>query len=82
MVALACQKPKELGYAQDLWTTRLLAKHVRQHGGAAGHPSLQHLARGTAALLGVRPPRRRIASRGTGVCGVAVAPILQALNWP
>jgi len=25
-VALACQKPKELGYAQELWTTRLLAQ--------------------------------------------------------
>ena len=31
VVALACQKPKELGYAQELWTTRLLAQHVRQH---------------------------------------------------
>ena len=51
VVALACQKPKELGYAQELWTTSLLAQHVRQQGGAAGHASLQHLARGTVSKI-------------------------------
>jgi len=51
MVALACQKPKELGYAQELWTTRLLAKHVRKHCRAAGHPSLQRLGRGTVSKV-------------------------------
>lgn len=51
VVALACQKPKELGYAQELWTTSLLAHHVRQQGGAAGHVSLQHLARGTVSKI-------------------------------
>jgi transposase len=51
VVALACQKPKELGYAQELWTTRLLAKHVRKYCTAAGHPSLQHLARGTVSKI-------------------------------
>lgn len=51
VVALACQKPQELGYAQELWTTSLLARHVRQQGGAAGHASLQHLARGTVSKI-------------------------------
>ena len=51
MVALACQKPKELGYAQELWTTRLLTKHVRNHCRAAGHASLQRLARGTVSKI-------------------------------
>ena len=51
VVALACQKPKDLGYAQELWTTRLLAKHVRPHWGAAGHPSVQRLARGTVSKI-------------------------------
>ncbi len=56
VVALARQKPKHLGYAQELWTTRLLAKHVRKHGVAAGHPSLQHLARGTVSkILSAQP---------------------------
>jgi len=51
VVALACQKPKDLGYAQELWTTRLLAKHARKHAVAAGHPSLHHLARGTVSKI-------------------------------
>jgi transposase len=51
VVALACQKPKELGYAQELWTTRLLAKHARKHGVAAGHASLQRLSRGTVSKI-------------------------------
>ena len=29
LVALACQKAKELGYPHELWTTRLLAAHAR-----------------------------------------------------
>src|SRR5713226_3987383 len=31
VVDLACQKPKDLGYAQELWTMRLVAKHIRKH---------------------------------------------------
>src|SRR5215469_13569657 len=57
VVNLACQKPKELGYAQELWTTRLLAKHIRNHGRAAGH---EHLAmrRGTVSkILAAHPVR-------------------------
>ena len=30
VVSLACQKPKEMGYPHELWTTRLLARHVRE----------------------------------------------------
>jgi transposase len=41
----ACQKPKELGYSYELWTYGLLQKHVREHGAAAGHPSLSKLSR-------------------------------------
>jgi transposase len=51
VVSLACQKPKDLGYAQELWTTRLLAKHVRDHCAAAGHPSLAKLGRGTVSKI-------------------------------
>jgi transposase len=51
VVSLACQKPKELGYAQELWTTRLLAQHVRSHCQTAGHPSLAKLGRGTVSKL-------------------------------
>jgi transposase len=51
VVSLACQKPKELGYAQELWTTRLLAEHVRKHGHRAGHASLAKLGRGTVSKI-------------------------------
>jgi transposase len=51
VTALACQKPKELGNAQELWTTRLLAKHVQKHCEAAGHPSLKKLGRGTVSKI-------------------------------
>jgi transposase len=51
VVALACQKPKGLGYAQEFWTTRLLARHVRKHCEAAGHASLAKLGRGTVSKI-------------------------------
>ncbi len=41
----ACQQPKDLGYAQELWTYRLLTRHVRQHGPAAGYTELERLSR-------------------------------------
>ncbi len=41
----ACQKPKELGYAYELWTYKLLTAHVRRHCVGSGHPALQKLSR-------------------------------------
>ena len=41
----ACQKPKDLGYAYELWTYALLQSHVRKHCVAASHPSLRGLSR-------------------------------------
>ena len=51
VVSLACVKPKALGYPEELWTTRLLASHVRAHWEQAGHPSLAKLARGTVSKI-------------------------------
>jgi transposase len=51
LVALACRKAKELGHPHELWTTRLLAAHARQHGPTAGHPSLAKLAQGTVCKI-------------------------------
>jgi hypothetical protein len=50
LVALACRKPKELGYPHELWTTRLLAAHARDRGPAAGHPSPSKLDQGNIIL--------------------------------
>jgi len=51
VVALACRKAKELGYPHEVWTTRLLAAHARQHGPAAGHACLGDLAQGTVCKI-------------------------------
>src|SRR3984893_1831554 len=37
LVSLARDKAKDHGYPHELWTTRLLARHAREHGAAAGH---------------------------------------------
>jgi len=50
LVSLACRKAKELGYPHELWTTRLLARHAREHG-AAGHECLANLVQGTVCKI-------------------------------
>jgi transposase len=51
LVSLACEKAKAFGYPHELWTTRLLARHAREHGPAAGHPCLAKLAQGTVCKI-------------------------------
>ena len=34
VVDIACRKAKDLGYPHESWTTRLLARHAREHGRA------------------------------------------------
>jgi hypothetical protein len=51
VVHLACTKPKELGYASELWTRQALADHVRGHAAAAGHPSLALAAKATVQRI-------------------------------
>jgi len=58
VVHLACSKPKELGYAAELWTRKSLAQHVRQHAAEAGHPSLTRAAKATVhRILAAQPLR-------------------------
>jgi transposase len=49
LVSLACRKAKELRYPHELWTTRLLARHAREHGPAEGHLCLAKVVQGTCA---------------------------------
>ena len=51
LVSLACQKAKDFGYRHELWTTRLLARHVRDHAASAGHPSVANVAQGTICKI-------------------------------
>src|SRR6185436_3110112 len=46
-----CDKAKEHGYPHELWTTRLLARHAREHGPAAGHECLANLVQGTVCKI-------------------------------
>lgn len=48
---LACVKPKELGYAAELWTRQALATHVRKHSVAQGYPALARAAKATAQRI-------------------------------
>jgi len=47
VVNLACTKPKEHGYAAEVWSLRLLAKHARKHAPEAGHSCLANAAKAT-----------------------------------
>src|ERR1700680_4840832 len=51
LVSLACDKAKEHGYPHELWTTRLLARHARENGPAAGHDCLANLVQGTVCKI-------------------------------
>src|SRR5256884_4705627 len=51
LVSLACDKAKDHGYPHELWTTRLLARHAREHGPAAGHDCLANLVQGTVCKI-------------------------------
>jgi hypothetical protein len=51
LVSLACRNAKEFGYPHELWTTRLLAHHAREHGPAQGHACLANLAQGTVCKI-------------------------------
>ena len=51
LVSLACDKAKEHGYPHELWTTRLLACHAREHAPRAGHKCLANLVQGTVCKI-------------------------------
>ena len=51
LVSLACDKAKEHGYPHELWTTRLLARHAREHGPTSGHECLARLVQGTVCKI-------------------------------
>src|SRR5438132_276572 len=51
LVSLACDKAKDHGYPHELWTTRLLARHAREHGAVAGHGCLAKLVQGSVCKI-------------------------------
>jgi transposase len=58
VVNLACTKPKEHGYAAELWTFAHLAKHTRIHAPTAGHECLSQAGKATIyRILKAHPVR-------------------------
>lgn len=59
VVNLACVKPKDLGYAAELWTRSTLASHVRKTAVEAGFPMLAKAGKATVhrilAAAAVKP---------------------------
>ena len=56
VVHLACCKPKDLGYAAEVWSRSALARHVRRHAAEAGYPSLKRAAKATVQrILAAQP---------------------------
>ena len=51
VVSIACQKPKDLGYASKIWTMDALAKHIRNYCQQAGYPALSRLVKGTVSKI-------------------------------
>jgi transposase len=47
VIHLACSKPKDLGYAAEVWTRSALARHVRVRARKAGYASLARAAKAT-----------------------------------
>lgn len=45
VLSVACQKPIDLGYAQETWTYSLLVKHLRQHCESQGHSCLAKIGK-------------------------------------
>jgi transposase len=56
VIHLACSKPKELGYAAEVWTRKALAQHVREHAMEAGYPSLCRAAKATVQRILAEQP--------------------------
>ncbi len=51
VVHLACCKPKDLGYAAELWTRSALARHVRNKAAQAGYPALAKAGKATVQRI-------------------------------
>src|SRR5229473_14759 len=56
VVHLACAKPKDLGYAAEMWTRSALARHVREYAQRAGYGSLAHAAKATVHRILAEQP--------------------------
>ena len=45
IIDIACQRPANLGYAQELWTLKNLHQHIQTHAVEAGYPRLETITK-------------------------------------
>ena len=45
IIDIACQRPAELGYSQELWTIKNLHAHIQEHAEEAGYPRLSTITK-------------------------------------
>ena len=60
LVSLACDKAKDHGYPHELWTTRLLARHAREHGRRRDTDVSPILSKARCARFSVKRKSNRI----------------------
>ena len=51
IINIACQSPYDLGYAQELWTQRLLKQHIQKQCEKAGYPGLITIVESTIGSI-------------------------------
>src|SRR6202050_2579534 len=56
VVDVACSKPKDLGYAAEVWSRQALARHIRNHAVEAGFPALSRAAKATVHRILAEQP--------------------------
>src|SRR5580693_1565482 len=56
VVHVACSKPKDLGYAAEVWSRQALARHIREHAVEAGFPALSRAAKATVHRILAEQP--------------------------
>jgi transposase len=56
VVHVACSKPKDLGYAAEVWSRQALAKHIRENALEAGFPALARAAKATVHRILAEQP--------------------------
>ena len=47
VMSIACQKPKDVGYAAEVWTRKALAEHAKRYGAESGHDCLKKACKAT-----------------------------------
>jgi hypothetical protein len=56
VVHVTCSKPKDFGYAAEVWSRQALAKHIRERALEAGYPALSCAAKATVHQILAEQP--------------------------